>query len=216
MAQEAAAQLVQPMLKAKPAKKAKVAALKPQSQPVAKRKPSPKPSISNKRGRHKTQLQAPPPPPPPAPPPSRDRLAIDDAAEPATESASAASPPLAPTASAISRRESKRPERLVESSVDAVPQHLSDPTRKAKALGGGLRRQQSKIVAVTQPSAGKDIYKVESILQERKGAKGVEFKIRWLDYSSHHDTWEPEANVCTPSPTSIRHASRLCVPTLRC
>ena len=104
MAQEAAAQLVQPMLKAKPAKKAKVAALKPQSQPVAKRKPSPKPSISNKRGRHKTQLQAPPPPPPPAPPPSRDRLAIDDAAEPATESASAASPPLAPTASCFSEK----------------------------------------------------------------------------------------------------------------
>jgi len=198
VAQEAASQSGQP--KPKPAKKAK-AASKPKPQPVAKRKPSAKPPVSSKRVRHNpTRPQTQPSSPPlPAPPPSRGRLAIDDATEPAAETASVTSPPLAPTAQrggATSQRESKRPERLVESSADSVPQHLRDPTRKATAPGGGLRRQQSK---VAQPSAGDRIYKVERILQERNGAKGVEFKIRWLDYSSDHDSWEPEAEVLDPS-----------------
>ena len=53
------------------------------------------------------------------------------------------------------------------------------------------------------------MHTVEKILKERKCGARVEFLVRWAGYSRAHDSWEPEANVRTPTAVSAALFSNL-------
>src|ERR1700759_2310956 len=42
---------------------------------------------------------------------------------------------------------------------------------------------------------GEEQYEVETILAHRRKGKGIEYLIKWKEYSSNENTWEPESNL---------------------
>ena len=43
---------------------------------------------------------------------------------------------------------------------------------------------------------GEDVFKVEAIRSKRRGAKGMEYLIKWEGYDSDVNSWEPAEHVC--------------------
>lgn len=50
----------------------------------------------------------------------------------------------------------------------------------------------------TETSSGDDIYEVEEILNKRVFRGKVQYLIKWKNYLSNYNSWEPKENIITP------------------
>ena len=73
--------------------------------------------------------------------------------------------------------------------------------------GSSASRSPSDALLPEVPSSH-DIYQVEHILKECVRQGKPQFYVKWLGYSSRHNTWEPEENILDPRLIVAFHARK--------
>ena len=105
------------------------------------------------------------------------------------------------------RRESRvaRPLRRLRRTVSAT---LGEGCKGLHA-DGSAGASSVRSLSLTSGRSQSDVYEVERLLDERRGADGAAFLVRWAGYAPEHDTWEPECHVVPHLVASFREAKAL-------
>ena len=117
---------------------------------------------------------------------------------------SALSPPTVPSADCDS---APQPPTVLPGDPDSVPMEIDATPDEELPSGSSASRSPSDALLPEVPSSH-DIYQVEHILKECVRQGKPQFYVKWLGYSSRHNTWEPEENILDPRLIVAFHARK--------
>ena len=107
-----------------------------------------------------------------------------------------------------------QPPPVLPGDSDSVPMEIDAPPEEELPSGSSASRSPSDALLPEVPSSPPsendtdDIYQVERILKERIRRGKRQFYVKWLGYSSRHNTWEPEENILDPRLIEAFHARK--------
>jgi hypothetical protein len=117
-----------------------------------------------------------------------------------------------PTASRVRLREESADDSISSSPTKSVPSSSLSKKLKTSSSSSSTTKQSSKVAAAAAATAkanvgnngntddnDDDSYTIEKIINHRIDKKtGITtYRTRWLNYTSHDDTWEPVCNIAS-------------------